>query len=77
MRLTRIFVLSLALFLVFPTALLPQFTGRNYGRSMVITQQGIVATSQALASQAGAQILARGASAATCSCSTGTRRVEN
>ncbi len=37
--------------------------GRNYGRSMVITQQGIAATSQALASQAGAQILARGGSA--------------
>jgi gamma-glutamyltranspeptidase / glutathione hydrolase len=30
---------------------------------MVITQQGIVATSQTLASQAGAQILARGGSA--------------
>ena len=26
--------------------------GRNYGRSMVISQQGIVSTSQALASQA-------------------------
>jgi gamma-glutamyltranspeptidase/glutathione hydrolase len=37
--------------------------GRNYGRSMVIARQGIVATSQALASQAGAQILARGGSA--------------
>ena len=36
--------------------------GRNYGRSMVITRQGIAATSQALASQAGAQILARGGS---------------
>src|SRR5438552_19117054 len=43
-------------------ALLPA-QGRNYGRSMVITQQGIVATSQALASQAGVQILARGGSA--------------
>src|SRR6266566_3285419 len=40
-----------------------QFTGRNYGRSMVIAQQGIVATSHTLASQAGAQILARGGSA--------------
>ena len=40
-----------------------QFTGRNYGRSMVITQQGIVATCHTLASQAGAQILARGGSA--------------
>jgi gamma-glutamyltranspeptidase / glutathione hydrolase len=37
--------------------------GRNYGRSMVIAQQGIVATSQALASQAGAEILSRGGSA--------------
>src|ERR1700753_242173 len=37
--------------------------GRNYGRSMVISQQGIVATSHALASQAGAQVLARGGSA--------------
>src|ERR1700730_2595918 len=37
--------------------------GRNYGRSMVIARQGIVATSQALASQAGAQILACGGSA--------------
>lgn len=38
--------------------------GRDYGRSMVIAQQGIVAASQTLASQAGAQILARGGSAA-------------
>ncbi len=37
--------------------------GRSYGRSMVISQQGIVSTSQTLASQAGAQILARGGSA--------------
>jgi len=37
--------------------------GRNYGRSLVITQQGVAATSQALASQAGAQILAQGGSA--------------
>jgi len=37
--------------------------GRNYGRSMVIAQQGIAATSQTLASQAAAQILARGGSA--------------
>ncbi len=37
--------------------------GRNYGRSMVITQQGIAATSQTLASEASAQILARGGSA--------------
>ena len=38
-------------------------TGRNYGRSMVINQGGIAATSQVLASQAGAQILARGGTA--------------
>lgn len=37
---------------------------RAQARSMVITRRGIVATSQTLASQAGAQILARGGSAA-------------
>jgi len=37
--------------------------GRNYGRSMVINQGGIAATSQVLASQVGAQILARGGTA--------------
>ncbi len=44
----------------------PEYTGlgREYGRSMVITRQGIAATSQALASQAAAQILAHGGSAA-------------
>ena len=36
---------------------------RSYGRSMVINDRGIVATSHTLASQAGAQILARGGSA--------------
>ena len=36
---------------------------RAYGRSMVITDHGIVATSHYLASQAGAQILAKGGSA--------------
>jgi gamma-glutamyltranspeptidase / glutathione hydrolase len=36
---------------------------RDYARSMVVTDRGIVATSQVLASQAGAQILARGGSA--------------
>ena len=36
---------------------------RSQARSMVISKQGIVATSQTLASQAGAQILARGGSA--------------
>src|SRR5579872_989522 len=37
---------------------------RTQARSMIVTRQGIVATSQVLASQAGAQILARGGSAA-------------
>lgn len=36
---------------------------RTQARSMVITRQGIVATSQTLASQAGSQVLARGGSA--------------
>src|SRR5215831_252438 len=36
---------------------------RSYGRSMVITRYGIVATSHTLASVAGAQILAKGGSA--------------
>jgi gamma-glutamyltranspeptidase/glutathione hydrolase len=40
-----------------------QVLGRNYGRSVVISQQGIAATSQVLASQTGAQILAHGGSA--------------
>ena len=36
---------------------------RSYGRSMVVTDRGIVATSHVLASQAGARILAQGGSA--------------
>src|SRR5436309_6230738 len=44
-----------------PTPLFGQ--GRNYGRSQVITQQGIAATSQTLASEAAVKILARGGSA--------------
>src|SRR5690348_15985331 len=36
---------------------------RSQARSMIISQQGIVATSQTLASQAGGQVLARGGSA--------------
>src|SRR5947209_3338952 len=40
-----------------------QQQGRSYGRSMLITQQGIVATSQYLASEAGVQMLANGGSA--------------
>jgi len=33
---------------------------RSYGRSVVMTDRGIVATSHYLASQAGAQVLAQG-----------------
>jgi gamma-glutamyltranspeptidase/glutathione hydrolase len=40
-----------------------QVLGRSYGRSIVISPRGIAATSQVLASQTGAQILARGGSA--------------
>jgi gamma-glutamyltranspeptidase/glutathione hydrolase len=42
----------------------PNLTGRSQARSMVITREGIVASEQPLASEAGAQILARGGSAA-------------
>lgn len=55
-------ILGLSLFMTPPLAY-PQVLGRNYGRSIVISQQGIAATSQVLASQTGAQILARGGSA--------------
>ena len=44
-------------------ALALQAQDRSQARSMVISDRGIVATSQTLASQAGAQILARGGSA--------------
>jgi gamma-glutamyltranspeptidase / glutathione hydrolase len=52
-----------AIFLSANAVLHAQGPGRSYGRSAVITQQGIVATSQALASQAGVQMLTRGGSA--------------
>src|ERR1700689_83174 len=55
--------MKFALLLLAAAATLCAQMGRDYGRSMTITQQGIVATSQILASQAGAQILARGGSA--------------
>ena len=42
----------------------PNPADRSQARSMVISREGIVATEQTLASQAGAQILARGGSAA-------------
>ncbi len=53
--------MRLLLLLVLVLPMLPQ--ERNYARSMVISDRGIIATSQTLASQAGAQILARGGSA--------------
>src|SRR5271157_196353 len=56
--------LRIAVFLSWTATAFPQAElGRNYGRSMVIAQQGIAATSQTLASQAAAQILAKGGSA--------------
>src|SRR5215510_6303184 len=45
------------------TAPLMSAQDRSQARSMVISDRGIVATSQTLASQAGAQVLARGGSA--------------
>lgn len=56
------FALLLGIFL--PLVLMASFAqDRSYGRSMVVTDRGIVATSHYLASQAGAQVLARGGSA--------------
>ncbi|MGH9721811.1 MAG: gamma-glutamyltransferase [Bryobacteraceae bacterium] len=53
---------GLALLLIMlPTPSKPQ--SRTQARSLVISKHGIVATSQTLASQAGAQVLARGGSA--------------
>ena len=57
----RRIVLATVLSCVALKAALPQ--DRDYGRSMVISDLGIVATSHVLASQAGAQILSRGGSA--------------
>jgi len=57
----RRFVLLFILFCIESCAVWAQ--DRAYARSMVVTDRGIVATSQVLASQAGAQILAKGGSA--------------
>lgn len=57
------FTIARHLFVGLTTCALVCAQGRDYGRSMVIAQQGIVATSQALASEAGAEILSRGGSA--------------
>ena len=46
-----------------PSLVRAQKTDRSHGRSMVIARGGIVSTSQVLASQAGAMILAQGGSA--------------
>jgi gamma-glutamyltranspeptidase/glutathione hydrolase len=54
-------LLLIILLFVMPTVDTAQ--DRSYGRSMVITDRGIVATSHYLASQAGAEVLARGGSA--------------
>ncbi len=53
----RVFLIGVAL------ATTVSAQGRSYGRSMVITQQGIVATCQSLASSAAVQMLVRGGSA--------------
>ena len=50
-------------FLTVMSAILSSGQERTQARSMAISEQGIVATSQTLASQAGAQVLARGGSA--------------
>ena len=57
---------SVKLLLIFALSILPlwlQAQDRSHARSMVITRYGIVATSYAQASLAGAQILAQGGSA--------------
>jgi gamma-glutamyltranspeptidase / glutathione hydrolase len=55
-------VFSFAIILLVMTV---EFSGqdRSYGRSVVMTERGIVATSHYLASQAGAQVLAQGGTA--------------
>jgi gamma-glutamyltranspeptidase / glutathione hydrolase len=55
--------LCLVFLLLFSLSLSAHGQDRSYGRSMVVTDRGIVATSQVLASQAGAQVLKRGGSA--------------
>src|SRR6202030_4864773 len=51
----------MCLFMLWCLALQPAWAqDRDYGRSMVVTGRGIVATSHVLASQAGAHILERG-----------------
>ena len=54
---------SVALFVFLSTSFTLSAQDRSYGRSVVATQYGMVATSQVAASQAGALILERGGSA--------------
>ena len=54
---------TITLFLVLSTAFSLSAQDRSYGRSVVSSQYGIVATSQVSASQAGARILEQGGSA--------------
>ena len=53
----------LLVFLLFAVTMESSGQDRSYGRSVVMTDRGIVATSHYLASQAGAQILAKGGTA--------------
>src|SRR5579863_8535775 len=53
-------LLPLLVLMIHPTA---KGQARSQARSMIISDRGIVATSQTLASQAGAEVLARGGSA--------------
>src|ERR1700745_1652501 len=57
----RTFTRVLCTFLILPANLSPQ--DRSYALSMVVSRYGIVATSHVQASEAGAQVLARGGSA--------------
>jgi gamma-glutamyltranspeptidase/glutathione hydrolase len=54
---------SIALFVLVSTSFSLSAQDRSYGRSVVATQYGMVATSQVAASQAGALVLERGGSA--------------
>ena len=63
MRLKRLFCACMVVSSMNYLQATPADPARDHARSMTMTQYGIVATSQAVASQAGAAILARGGSA--------------
>jgi gamma-glutamyltranspeptidase/glutathione hydrolase len=63
LRFVRVQVLVFALLWMVANAIAQGNPDRAYGRSMVVTQYGIVATSYVQASQAGARILEQGGSA--------------